>query len=388
MAVRPLVLESLPMAGIASRLAPVLILAAASVACVAEEATPAGRSAVRLVTVAEGLEHPWGMAFLPDGRMLVTERPGRLRIVAQDGTVGPALEGVPAVDANDQGGLLGIALDPDFAINGRVYLSYAEPRDGGNGTSVARGRLGPRGLEDVVVIFRQLPTVRGGHHFGSRLVFARDGSLFVTLGERSSGRARAQTLDSHLGKVVRIDSDGGAPDDNPFVGRAGALPEIWSYGHRNVQGAALHPATGELWTVEHGPRGGDELNRTLAGHNFGWPRVSYGVEYSGLRISDSPHAPGVTPPAHHWVPSIATSGLMFYTGDRFADWRGSVFVGGLKSQTLVRLELDGERVVQEEVLLDGAVRERIRDVVQGPDGCIYLLTDEYRGRLLRMEPAD
>ena len=372
----------------ALRLAPLLIVAASSVACAAEDATtPAGQAQVRLVTVAEGLEHPWGIAFLPDGRALVTERPGRLRIVAQDGKVGPALEGVPAVDATGQGGLLGLALDPDFASNRLVYLSYAEPREGGNGTSVARGQLGESGLSDVEVIFRQQPTVPGRHHFGSRLVFARDGRLFVALGERNSERARAQTLDSHIGKVVRIERDGSVPADNPFVGRAGAMPEIWSYGHRNIQGAALHPGTGELWTNEHGPKGGDELNRTLAGLNYGWPKVSYGVEYSGATISESPTAPGIEPPVHYWVPSIATSGLLFYTGDRFPEWRGNAFVGGLKSKQLSRLELDGDKVVREDVLLRGVIDQRIRDVVQGPDGLIYLLTDEDNGRLLRIEPA-
>lgn len=375
------------MSRFALRLAPVLIVAASSVACAADDAAPAEQVRVRLVTVAEGLEHPWGIAFLPDGRALVTERPGRLRVVAKDGTVGPALDGVPAVDETGQGGLLGIALDPDFTSNRLVYLSYAEPRDGGNGTSVARGQLGERGLADVQVIFRQQPTVRGGHHFGSRLVFARDGRLFVTLGERNSERKRAQTLDSHIGKVVRIERDGSVPADNPFVGRAGAMPEIWSYGHRNIQGAALHPGTGELWTNEHGPKGGDELNRTLAGLNYGWPKVSHGVEYSGATISESPTAPGIEPPLHYWVPSIATSGLLFYTGDRFPDWRGNVFVGGLKSKQLSRLELDGDKVVYEEVLLRGVIDQRVRDVVQGPDGLIYLLTDEDNGRLLRIEPA-
>lgn len=346
------------------------------------------RGPIRLVTVARGLERPWGMAFLPDGRLLVTEKPGRLRVVGADGKVGPPLAGVPAVDAAGQGGLLDVALDPEFAANRLVYLSYAEPRDGGNGTAVARGRLTESGLADVRVIFRQQPTVRSGHHFGSRLVFARDGRLFVTLGERNSERARAQTLDSHIGKVVRIERDGKVPADNPFVGQAGALPEIWSYGHRNVQGAALHPVTGELWSNEHGPRGGDELNRTLAGRNYGWPKVTYGVEYSGAKIGDSPTAPGIEPPVHYWVPSIATSGLLFYTGDRFPRWKGNAFVGGLKSEQLSRLELDGNEVVHEEVLLRGVVGDRVRDVEQGPDGLIYLLTDEADGRLLRIEPAN
>jgi glucose/arabinose dehydrogenase len=343
---------------------------------------------VRLVTVAEGLERPWGIAFLPDGRALVTERPGRLRIVGTDGKLSEPLGGVPAVDAIKQGGLLDVALDPEFAATRLVYLSYTEKREDGNGTTVARGRLGERGLEDVQVIFRQRPAVSGGHHFGSRLVFARDGRLFITLGDRFSERARAQTLDSHLGKVVRIERDGKIPADNPFLGRPGALPEIWSYGHRNVQGAALHPATGELWTNEHGPKGGDELNRDLPGRNYGWPTVTYGVEYSGEKISDSPTAPGIEPPVHYWVPSIATSGLLFYTGTRFPQWRGSAFVGGLANKQLVRLEMDGTRVVREERLLEGVVNERVRDVEQGPDGSIYLLTDEINGRLLRVEPAD
>ncbi len=346
------------------------------------------RGPIRLVTVADGLERPWGMAFLPDGRMLVTEKPGRLRMVTTDGKVGPPLAGVPAVDTGGQGGLLDVALDPEFHANRLVYLSYAEPRDGGNGTAVARGRLTESGLADMRVIFRQQPTVKSGHHFGSRLVFARDGRLFVTLGERNSERARAQDLDSHIGKVVRIERDGKVPADNPFVGRPGALPEIWSYGHRNVQGAVLHPVTGELWTNEHGPRGGDELNRTLAGRNYGWPKVTYGVEYSGAQISDSPTAPGIEAPVHHWVPSIATSGLLFYTGDRIPNWRGNAFVGGLKSEQLSRLELDGNTVLHEEVLLRGVVGDRVRDVEQGPDGLIYLLTDEGDGRLLRIEPAN
>ena len=374
----------------------VLALATAQPACSDEPApggaridaiATTGHGKVRLVTVATGLEHPWGMAFLPDGRLLVTERPGRLRIVAADGTLGAPLEGVPAVAATGQGGLLDVALDPEFAQNRWVYLSYAEPREGGNGTAVARGQLNERGLDGVQVIFRQDVTINGRHHFGSRLVFDRDGRLFVTLGDRNSERARAQTLDSHIGKVVRIERDGKVPADNPFVGREGAKPEVWSYGHRNVQGAALHPATGELWTHEHGPRGGDELNRTLAGRNYGWPTVTYGVEYSGKSISESPTAPGIEPPVHYWVPSIATSGLLFYTGDRFPQWRGNAFVGGLSSQQVSRLEMDGNRVVREEVLFKGVIGQRVRDVEQGPDGLIYLLTDQPDGQLLRIEPA-
>jgi len=367
---------------------PVLLACLVLPACGrADDPRAAADPAVRLVTVAQGLEHPWGMAFLPDGRLLVTERPGRLRIVGQDGAISAPLAGVPAVDADGQGGLLDVALDPQFATSRLVYLSYAEPREGGNGTTVARGRLGDGGLENVQVIFRQQPTMDSHHHFGSRLVFGRDGRLFVTLGERNVGRAQAQDLGSDLGKVVRIEPDGSIPSDNPFVGTAGARPEIWSYGHRNVQGAALHPVTGELWTDEHGPKGGDELNITRAGRNYGWPLVSYGTEYSGAKISDSGEAPGVTAPVHYWVPSIATSGLLFYTGEKFPAWRGNAFVGGLKTQMLVRLELDGERVVREERLLQDSLRQRVRDVEQGPDGFIYLLTDEKDGRLLRMEPA-
>jgi len=370
-------------------LAAALGLIVAQPACAGDQPLTADtqHGKVRVVAVAEGLEHPWGMAFLPDGRALVTERTGRLRIVGTDGKVGAPLEGVPAVSVTGQGGLLDVQLDPDFAKNRLVYLSYAEPREGGNGTAVARGKLTERGLDDVQVIFRQDVTINGRHHFGSRLVFDRAGRLFVTLGDRNSERARAQTLDSHIGKVVRIERDGKVPADNPFVGRAGAKPEIWSYGHRNVQGAALHPATGELWTHEHGPKGGDELNRTLAGLNYGWPLVTYGVEYSGKTISESPTAPGIEPPVHYWVPSIATSGLLFYTGDRFPKWQGNAFVGGLASQQVSRLEMDGKRVVREEVLFKGVLNQRVRDVEQGPDGFIYVLTDEDNGQLLRIEPA-
>ena len=358
----------------------------ATQAFAAEVATEQHR--VRLVEVASGLEHPWGMAFLPDGAVLVTERPGRLRVVGKDGGVSQPVEGVPAVDAVGQGGLLDVALDPDFAANRLVYLSYAEPREGGNATAVARGRLADSRLDQLEVIFRQQPALAGRHHFGSRLVFARDGRLFVTLGDRYKEKDRAQTLDSHLGKVIRIERDGRVPADNPFVDRPGALPEIWSYGHRNVQGAALHPGTGDLWTNEHGPKGGDELNLTLPGRNYGWPAITYGVDYSGAIISDETAAPGMEQPVHYWVPSIATSGLAFCTGSRFPRWQGNAFVGGLRSQQLVRLELDGDRVVHEEVLLKGVIEQRIRDVKQGPDGFLYLLTDEKDGRLLRIEPVE
>jgi glucose/arabinose dehydrogenase len=343
---------------------------------------------VELTVVTSGLEHPWGIAFLPDGRALVTERPGRLRIVDRSGKVGEPLAGVPVVDAVGQGGLLDVTLDPEFARNQRIYLSYAEPRgDGMNGTSVARAMLGPKGLEDVTVIFRQQPAMASRHHFGSRLVFGRDGNLFVTLGDRNSGRDKVQLLDNHIGKVVRIDRDGKAPADNPYLKQAGALPEIWSIGHRNVQGAALDPATGDLWTNEHGPKGGDELNRTLGGRNYGWPLITYGMEYSGKPISDKTAAPGLESPVHFWVPSIATSGLAFYTGATIPAWKDNVFVGGLKSGELSRLEMRDGKVVSEERLFGEALQKRIRTVVNGPDGALYLLTDEDDGQLIRVTEA-
>lgn len=335
-------------------------------------------------TVAEGLAHPWGLAFLPDGRMLVTERPGRLRIVEKDGRVSAPLDGVPEVFARGQGGLLDVALDPKFAENRLVYLSYSEPGDGGAGTSVARGRLDGAGLADTTVIYRQTPKVGGGLHFGSRLVFARDGNLFVTQGERYQ-RDRSQNLNEHLGKIVRIRPDGSVPPDNPFVGRADARPDIWSYGHRNMQGATLHPATGRLWIIDHGAKGGDEINLPQAGRNYGWPIVTYGVDYSGLKIGIGTEAPGMEPPMHYWDPSIAPSGMAFYTGDALPGWKGSLFVGSLKFRTLHRLEVDGERVVREEPLLED-LKENIRDVRDGPDGLLYLLTDNSAGRIWRLEP--
>ena len=339
----------------------------------------------RVVTLTDALEFPWGLAFLPDGRMLVTERPGRLRIVEKDGSLSAPLAGVPAVAAQGQGGLLDVALAPDFARSRTIYLSYAEPGDGGTaGTSVARARLGDNGLENVQVVFRQEPKVSGGSHFGSRLVFGRDGDLFITTGDRQN-RPLVQDLTKLQGKVVRIRPDGSIPPDNPFVNRGGARPEIWSYGHRNIQGAALHPETGQLWTVEHGARGGDELNAPKAGKNYGWPVITYGVDYSGASIGEGQRKEGMEQPVHYWDPSIAPSGLMFYTGNRFPNWKGNAFVGALGHRLLARLELDGERVRSEEQLLEGMSR-RIRAVVQGPDGYIYLLTDDANGRIMRLEP--
>ena len=346
--------------------------------------------AIEVVPVATGLENPWGLAFLPDGRMLVTERPGRLRIVAADGRLGEPLQGLPAVDARSQGGLLDVALDPKFASNGLVYWSYAEAGSRSeadkNGTAVARGRLQGERLTEVSVIFRQQPKVKSTAHFGSRLVFDRGGRLFVTLGDRYLRRDDAQNLGNHLGKVVRIDADGGVPADNPFARAAGARPELWSIGHRNMQGAALNPWTGALWTHEHGPQGGDEVNLDMAGKNYGWPVITYGCEYgSCAAIGEGKAKAGMEQPLTYWVPSIAPSGMAFLTSDRYAGWKGSLFVGALAGQMLVRLQLDGDKVVKEERLLTD-LHERIRDVRQGPDGLLYLLTDNNPGRVLRVVP--
>jgi glucose/arabinose dehydrogenase len=350
--------------------------------------TPAPVNGIlRIETVAKGLENPWALAFLPDGRILVTERPGRLRIIEPDGRVSKPLDNVPRVLARGQGGLLDVALDPRFAENRLVYLSYAEPGEGNMaGTAVARGRLAEGRLDDVQVIYRQQPKVEGGGHFGSRLVFARDGTLFVTQGDRIGYRERAQDLSSGLGKIVRINPDGSVPKDNPFVSRSGARPEIWSYGHRNVQSAAFHPETGQLWTVEHGARGGDELNHPEAGKNYGWPVITYGVDYSGAKIGEGTAKPGMEQPVYYWDPVIAPSGMTFYTGAAFPDWKGSILIGSLTPGLLVRLTLKGGQVAREERYL-GDLRERIRDVRQGPDGLIYLVTDSRDGRLLRVRPA-
>lgn len=333
----------------------------------------------------KGLEHPWGLAFLPDGRMLVTERPGRLRIVTPDGALSEPIAGVPEVYANGQGGLLDVAIDPDFADNNLIYLSYSEPGGAGGGTAVARAKLAGDRLADLAVIFRQQPKLDSGHHFGSRLVFLKDGTLIVTLGDRNRRQYIADTK-AQIGKLVRINRDGTIPKDNPFVNDPAYSPDIYSLGHRNVQGAALHPETGALWTAEHGARGGDEVNVPKPGKNYGWPVISYGREYSGGTIGDGNAKPGLEQPAYYWDPSIAPSGMTFYTGDKFPAWRGNVFVGALKFQVLVRLTIEGERVVAEERLLEG-LDQRIRDVVQGPDGYLYLLTDEDDGAIVRLQPA-
>ena len=341
---------------------------------------------IRTEVVAQGLERPWSLAFLPDGRLLVTERPGRLRIVTREGQLSEPLSSVPEVNARGQGGLLGVALSPSFAQDQLMYFSYAEIGPDGAGTAVARGRLAARGLEGVQVIWRQQPKVVGSNnHWGSRLVFRRDGTLFVTLGDRYAHLDRAQDLSTTIGKIVRINPDGSVPRDNPFVGRAGALPEIWSYGHRNVQAAALD-TRGELWTVEHGARGGDELNNPQPGKNYGWPVITYGVDYSGARIGIGTAQPGMEQPVYYWDPVIAPSGATFYSGTAFPDWRGDLLVGSLRPGVLVRLRIANGRVTREERYLD-ELGERIRDVREGPDGAVYVLTDSFRGRLIRLDPA-
>ncbi|MES2034625.1 MAG: PQQ-dependent sugar dehydrogenase [Pseudomonadota bacterium] len=340
-----------------------------------------------VVTVAQGLEKPWGLAFLPGGEMLVTEKPGRLRIVGRDGTLSAPVTDLPEIYPAKQGGLLDVAVGPD----GLIYWSYAEKRPDGDGTAVARGKLVPGAaprVENVQVIWRMTPTIESGMHYGSRLVFAPDGKLFITTGERSilPGRVQAQRLDGTFGKVVRINPDGSIPADNPFVGKAGARPEIWSYGHRNVQSAAINPATGKLWTVEHGAKGGDELNIPAAGKDYGWPTITYGVEYAGGPIGEGITAKdGMEQPVYYWDPVIAPSGMAFYDAALFPAWKGSLFVGGLVDKKLVRLTLDGDKVVGEEWLLQDQ-NERIRDVRVGPDGAVYVLTDNAKGRVLKLVP--
>lgn len=370
-------------------LALLLVLGASSIAEAATFETEKGRISVE--TVADGLPHPWAIDFLPDGRMIVTERGGKMRLITQAGGVGEPLKGLPDVDAGGQGGLLDVAVHPDFAENRLIYWSFSEAGKDGNSTAVARGRLSEdaTALNEVTVIFSQKPKLRSNKHFGSRLVFDGKGHLFVTLGERSNAKTRgqAQDLGSHLGKIVRLMEDGTVPPDNPFVNKAGALPEIWSYGHRNPQAAAINPATGEFWEIEHGPRGGDEINLPQPGKNYGWPVISYGKNYSGTPVGrGKSKMPGMEQPIYQWTPVISPSGMAFYTGDLFPRWKGNLFVGGLTAQALVRLELDGAKVTHEERLLR-ELSMRIRDVAQGPDGTLYVITDEEDGMILKLSPA-
>ncbi len=369
-----------------------LALACSSLAQAEVEYHDSELGRISVEEVAKGLKFPWALAFLPeDGAMLVTERPGRLRLVDAEGRLSAPLEGLPQVYAKGQGGLLDVQLSPDFDSDRLVYLSYAqEGRDGKAGTAVGRGRLADdrRSLEDFTVIFEQQPKLSSGLHFGSRLVFDREGRLFIALGENNQ-RPTSQDLDKHQGKVVRIEPDGKVPQDNPFVKTDGAHPEIWSYGHRNQQGAALNPWSGVVWTHEHGPRGGDEINIPRAGRNYGWPLATHGIDYSGRAISEAvgESAPDTEPPHHVWRQSPAISGMAFYDAERFEPWQHNLFVGALLDQSLIRLQLEGDKVVHDERLLKD-LEERIRDVRVGPDGYLYLLTDSSKGRVLRVGLAD
>ncbi len=344
------------------------------------------KHAFRLATLVSGLENPWSLAFLPDGRMLVTERAGRMRLVGADFLVEPkVIEGLPEVAVRGQGGLFDVALHPQYAQNGWIYWAYNAPGAGGWGTALARGKLQGQRMTEVQVLFSMQPKTRSGQHFGGRIVFDKAGMLYLTLGDRGD-KDRAQKLDDHAGSVIRLHDDGRVPADNPFAKRAGALPEKWTLGNRNMQGAALHPQTGELWTHEHGPQGGDEVNVMRPGLNYGWPVITYGVNYGlGTRIGEGQAKPGMVQPLHVWVPSIAPSGMAFVSGSQFPQWQGNVLVGALRGQMLVRLVLDGEKVIREERLLQGRAG-RIRDVRMGPDGLVYMLSDSSNGALMRLEP--
>lgn len=369
------------------------VLAAAllgAVACAApippQDTVVSEHHGFRVETVASGLDHPWGLAFLPDDRMLVTERPGRLRIIEQGTLLPDPVSGVPPVASWGQGGLLDVAVHPQYSSTGWIYLTYSAKGSGGAGTELARGRLtGDGTLQDLERLFVAEPKSRGGRHFGSRIVFDDSGMVFFGVGDRGD-MERAQDLGDHAGSIIRLHDDGRVPAENPFVDRPGARPEIFAFGVRNPQGLVRHPETGAIWEHEHGPRGGDEVNIIQAGANYGWPVITHGIDYSGVSIGEGSSKPGMEQPVHYWVPSIAPSGLTFYYGDRFPRWRGNLLVGSLKDRMLVRLSLDGDRVVGEERLLQDRVG-RIRDVRVGPDGFVYLLTDESEGRLLRLVPA-
>ena len=360
-----------------------LLLGVVASCSVASAQQPLPLSAIPVV---RGLQDPWAMAFLPDGRMLITEKGGALRIAGADGRLSAPLAGLPALSVGGQCGLLDLVLDPQFSANQRFFFTFAEPGDGGNSTAVGSARLVADKLQDVRTIFSQRPKMRSQNHCGSRIVFDRNGHLLVGLGDRFSGKEEAQNLANHIGKIIRIDVDGKAPADNPFIGRAGAAPELFSIGHRNIQGVALHPGTGELWASEHGPQGGDEINRVQSGRNHGWPLVTYGRNYgSGTRIGEEGPKAGFEQPLRHWLPtSVAPSGLAFQTSDRYPGWKGSLFMGTLRGQALIRLMLDGNRITGEERLLED-LGARIRDVRQGPDGWLYMLTDGANGQVLRLQ---
>jgi aldose sugar dehydrogenase len=353
-----------------------------------EQAFGSSAGELEVRTIARGLANPWALAFLPDGKMLVTERPGRMRIVTTEGQFSPPLKGVPDVWASGQGGLHDVLIDESFAQNRTIYFCYAERADGGGRTTAARARLSDDNgrLDEVKIIFRQQGPLSSGNHYGCRIAQADDGNLLVALGDHFTHRDQAQSLRNHLGKIVRIAPDGSVPAGNPFPGRADAKPEIWSYGHRNVQALAINPASGEPWEIEHGPRGGDEVNLVAKGKNYGWPVVGYGIDYSGAKIHDATAKDGMEQPLKYWVPSIAPSGMAFYTGKLFPKWNGSLFTGALRGAMLVRLTLNGNIVTSEERLLEN-LHERIRDVRQGPDGALWLLTDSSNGRVLRVTPA-
>lgn len=344
---------------------------------------------LQIETIATGLVNPWALAFLPDGRMLVTERPGRMRLITRDSKMSPPLAGVPKVAASGQGGLLDVIADRNFAQNRTIYFCYSDPVSGGAQTALARAVLdageAPK-LENVQRIFQQKGPPSSGNHFGCRIVQMPDGNLFLTMGDHYSARNEAQNLGNHIGKIIRIAPDGSVPKDNPFVGKQGAKPEIWSYGHRNSQGAALNPTSGKLWMHEHGPRGGDEINIPQPGRNYGWPVIGFGIDYSGAKIHEGTQKPGMEQPIVQWTPVIAPSGMAFYQGDLFPKWKGNAFIGGLATRILVRLELSGDKVVREERLLRD-LNERIRDVRTGPDGALWLVTDNSAGRILRVTPA-
>lgn len=348
----------------------------------ASETITAGTEKIQLKPIGQGLNEPWSMAFLPDGRMLVTEKSGKLRMIENGKLLPQPIANAPAVASRGQGGLLDVALHPRYAENGWLYLSYAGKGKGGVGTEVMRAKLKGNQLVENEVIFRQAPKISTDRHFGSRIVFDREGYLYITMGDRGE-QDRAQQLGQHIGKVVRLNDDGSVPQDNPFAGNTNALPEIYSYGHRNVQGAVMHPSSSKIWTHEHGPQGGDEINILKAGANYGWPVITYGVNYfTGTKIGEGTHKAGMMQPLYKWVPSIAPSGMAFYTGDAYPGWKDSLFVGSLKFQTLVRLTLAGDKVVKEERLLDGV--GRLRDVRQGPDGLLYIIAGD---RLLQLQPA-